>query len=181
MGSSNPRFYRTYSQSPFKNYLKIADNVFVARKEGKGNSCRPSGITGTEVFNSMAEKQASKELELQRKKERQEIRERKKADKEASGKKGKKKKIAEQNRVEVTYADDSNEDSSPDKSNDCLACGRNENQDVDDVWIGCNVCHGWFHKYCLGENLEGLTQSEIQDLDFVCTLCTKMKKKKQKK
>ena len=38
-------------------------------------------------------------------------------------------------------------------------------------WMGCNTCQKWFHKCCVDENYESLTEKEIKKLSFTCLYC----------
>ena len=98
-------------------------------------------------------------------------------------KKGKRKLLPNENldtESNITYADDSDDLLDVEESNDCQACGGDENQDVPDAWIGCSQCPAWFHKYCLNDDFENMTRKEIGKLNFLCNLCSQKKQRKQK-
>ena len=79
--------------------------------------------------------------------------------------------------IEIEYDDDSDDDPIIETSNECQACGGDENQEEADAWMGCNACPRWYHKYCLGEEYENLALEEMQKIKFICKYCIKSNRK----
>ena len=45
-----------------------------------------------------------------------------------------------------------------------------EDDESDDDWIECEVCHNWSHVVCVG--LEFLTNAELDDTTYICDSCS---------
>ena len=57
------------------------------------------------------------------------------------------------------------------KSSVCMECETwYENDSSDEDWVECSTCLGWYHLSCAG--LDNLSDEEINDLNFTCSLCS---------
>ena len=78
---------------------------------------------------------------------------------------------------DIQHLDDSDDDFIFEPSNDCQACGGDDQQDNVYAWIGCNDCPRWFHKYCLGVEYENMSLKEMNKINYMCKICERTSKK----
>ena len=181
---SNAPFYGNFDISPFKAYLRIDEKVVIKRKETKSKPTRPPAVSGKLYYDMMLKKQEAKVQEEENKKKRKEERERKKQEKEAKkscsgGKKSGEDESEDEN--EIVLNDDSDDDVVLEETNECKACGGEEDADDESAWIGCQKCLNWYHKLCLDPSFSTLSVEVIQNLDFTCRVCQTRKKKTVRK
>ena len=181
---SNASFYGNFDISPFKAYLRIDEKVAIKRKETKSKLTRPPAVSGKLYYDMMLKKQEAKVQEEENKKKRKEERERKKQEKEAKKSCSGRKKSGEdesEDENEIVLNDDSDDDVVLEETNECKACGGEEDADDQSAWIGCQKCSNWYHKLCLNPSYSTLSVEEIQNLDFTCRVCQTRKKKTVRK
>ena len=123
----------------------------------------------------MLNKQKEKKKQLQEKERRIQEREQKKYLKGTKTPRQKK----NNTKVDQLVLDSESEDKIETFENICCACMGNEGLSEGENWIGCNICPRWYHRSCLSEDFEDLTENEIEDLDYVCPSCLKLNKKKK--
>ncbi|XP_072167358.1 uncharacterized protein [Diadema setosum] len=121
------------------------------KKRKTGREDLPKCISSDAYLQYLKEKQDAKEREEERKKKRKEEREAKKAAKEGGKRKEKKK--------NVEAIDE----------NVCPECAGRYDDDPEE-WVGCSYCTRWFHVVCC-DGLDGLTDEEIEAIDFKCRYC----------
>ena len=54
------------------------------------------------------------------------------------------------------------------EDNNCKKCGKNDGQDLDGVWMGCNLCKNWYHKLCMGERFCIMSTEDLEEYCFIC-------------
>ena len=155
--------YDYYNQCPFKNHLKISDNVVISRKTPVSKAKYPFAISGTEYIDMMRKKQEGKEKELLEKEKR-------KAEREAKSKQKKAKKQRVEH--EIILETDS-EDLDMEETNVCRGCNGGEGWNDPSLWIGCSGsnCNCWFHKTCISNDVTAMNNDELNDYELFCETC----------
>ena len=180
--SSNPRFYGQFNFSPFKAHLEIDPKLLDPKKLPKKKPSRPYAVSGREAYDQMVRKQEEKQAEQQRKEIRKKEREDKK---KLKGKKQQKKNLSpesdesdlETHRNDQVIYDESDDDVlNLETDNECAACGGNEEVENAEVWLGCQHCPRWFHKYCVEGGYESMSLDELRKVEFICNTCLKKNK-----
>ena len=175
--------YTKFPYSPFKNYLKIDDEIIISRKITKTKPKVPPAISGTESVNYFKRLQDAKKEALEQKEKRKIMREQKKNDKIMSKGKKRKEPEEEENQSEeeeqsedveepIRY-DDSTDDEEVFDDSSCGACEGKDYWEDGSKWIGCNDCSQWYHRSCLAINFMEMTEIEIKDFYFSCPKCNK--------
>lgn len=167
--------YEHFEYSPFKKYLKIADNVIITRKVPKAIIKTPPAISGRDYHENLHKIQEKKKRDLELKESRKLDREAKKAEREAKkiGKKVVKSNSPEssdQDETDIIYAR-SSDDEIEDEKNVCSACLGDDGLESGNLWIGCNQCIRWYHRSCISEEVEQMNEREIAELNFICVAC----------
>ena len=165
--------YEHYAMSPFKSYFKISPSVLIDRKRPDMDRKLPLAISGKVCNDLLEQKQQEKLDELNRKEENKKKRIARQEQKKNSKKAKNNKELADN---EIVYADSSDEGG--EAENVCEACLGDENLNIDTAWIGCNQCKRWYHRSCLSEEIESMSEEQIEDLDYVCDICQKQNAKK---
>ena len=164
------RYYKKSEIEGFDKYLIIKENALpqkaaAARKKQK----IPPAVTGKALFQHLENVQKNKDLQKQKQEDRKIARELKKAEKENALKK----RSLKRNKTDNIVYDDSSSDDLPDIENVCKACFGESGEPGD--WIGCDTCAAWFHKDCLNVSLDDLSDSELEELDWRCIQCEKIR------
>ena len=169
--------YSNYEKSPFKRFLKISDKTFIARKAKAPKPVAPSAITGKMYNETMKLTQKKKAEAIAEKNRRKEEREKKKALKQTQGKhKRVRKESSSESESDVRYADDSRDEAvqlEEESGASCRACAGNDRWEESTAWIGCNTCDAWIHRECVSDEVENMTEEQIEHLNFVCHACQK--------
>lgn len=63
-----------------------------------------------------------------------------------------------------------------DESDVCQACLGDANKEDNQLWIGCDSCCRWFHRYCLPINFD-MSSADIEAMNFNCPSCLNRTKK----
>lgn len=183
--------YDQFEFSPFKHYLKISDSTIISRKK-KNKTKTPPAISGTDYHKNLIRVQREKAA-LEKEKEKRKLeRESKKLNKTKAhlnkdkGKVSKKRHHSdtdeeEESDTRMALVDDSDSDVEEGLENICSGCLGDDGVEDHFKWIGCNKCPRWYHKSCLAEELEQMSQEEIEAYNFICNICTKLLNKNKTK
>ena len=177
--------YNSFEFSPFKEYLTISDSLIMTRKTPRLKSKVPPALSGKDFHQNLLKMQNEKERQQIEKERRKEERERKKAEKEKAkkGRRGNKRKRNESDDSsdpDAIVMDTDSDNMDREDENICFACLGNEGLDEGSNWIGCNKCSRWYHRTCLSEEIENMTNEELVAFNFVCALCTESENRKKK-
>ena len=191
-GAISVRSYDNWTVSPFKDHLKISDNVVQTKKVTVRKPKFPSAISGREYNSYITKQQDLKRKALEDKENRKKIRMEKAKEKEAKKimKSKKRENISEEGSAteeeqEVVYDDDSDadfNDSTDSEANEileqmemeadaCAKCKSKSGWSNNRSWIGCG-CGRWFHRRtCTTETVATMPFADIKSFDFVCEFC----------
>jgi len=169
--------------------LKISEKTSIGKKSTKIKSKTPHAVCGEDFHRNLLRKQQEKEKMEMEKQKRREDREAKKATKKTKVNANKKRKSPDTNGdreredsdlEDITYME-TDSDEGDDSNEKCSACFGEDGLDDNAKWIGCNRCPRWFHKSCLSERVEQMTDEELEMYNFICQHCTKLLKTQKNK
>ena len=183
--SDNRTHYTSFDFSPFKNYLKISEDLVIGKKSAKLKPKVPPAISGSDYRKSLMIVQDKKKKEIEDKEKRKLDRESKKLQKSQGKAKASKRKRKESSEEEqddddisdhnIVY-DDSSDCELEEETNICHACFGGEQWEENDKWVGCNHCSRWFHKACISNEMENMSPEDIINYNLKCKVCkTKQK------
>ena len=175
--------YDNWKHSPFKHYFTLPDSTSKT-KSSRINKI-PSAISAKSFTENLRKMQEKKECDEREKERRKKEREAKKLEKEKQ-KKGKKPPSKKQSRVNESSSDEeqiilylsSEDDIDVELEHKCYACHGDEGWEYGESWIGCNTCERWYHKDCLTLDFDSMSQSDIDNFNFICIVCQKSRKRK---
>ena len=164
-----PRKRSLFVSSAFDKHLHYPQVLPKKKKTARSQELLPRAISGVKWRQFLKDRETKRIEEENAKKERLELREKKRLEKEQQKKKKKTTKTTKNSRKNVTEDEDLTEMDTTDDDT-CAKCGLNVGDACD--WIGCGNCSRWFHKKCTDiADIDLLSPEEIDEIEYDCDIC----------